>query len=437
MSAKWIVILAISIAATAHAQTGLTLEQALSAALENSHNINIARNQAEQAEHLAKPGNAGMLPTLALTANGTFNNNNTNIEFATGDKIEQAWAQSLATNASLQLNYVLFNGLANTNTLRQFKALQQVADVNQRLTIENTLLAVTAAYYEVARLTELQRVADQSIAISLDRYNRAKLRTELGSSNRLDLLNAEVNLNADSVNYVRNFTSLQNAKRNLMVAMSLEPATDFEVDTTLYFQGDFNLEELKTRAAAQNAVLAAARGNQKASQYGLQATKGSYMPQITVGGSYNYNTQNNQASFTKTLQIDGFALNAGLRWDIFTGQQRQTAVTNAQLDALNRAETVENTRKQVLRDLENAYSTYLNALFVMQKEAKNAQTNQLNFERTQSLFNLGQITGTQFREAQLNLVQSQSNYSNARYLAKIAEVELARIAGLLLGENQN
>jgi outer membrane protein TolC len=73
----------------------------------------------------------------------------------------------------------------------------------------------------------------------------------------------------------------------------------------------------------------------------------------------------------------------------------------------------------------------------MQKEERNVRTNKLNFARTQELFNLGQRNGTEFREAQLNLVQSESNYSNARYLAKIAEVELIRIAGMLLGENDN
>ena len=161
------------------------------------------------------------------------------------------------------------------------------------------------------------------------------------------------------------------------------------------------------------------------------------MPQVTVGGSYNYIVQNNEANFTRNLQIDGFGLAAGLRWDLFTGQQRQTAVRNAKLDLSSNQEALEDTRKQIIRDLENAYNTYINALYVMNKEERNVQTNKLNFERTEELFNLGQLNGTQFREAQLNLVQSESNYSNARYLAKIAEIELIRIAGLLLGETQN
>ena len=440
-NAKWrwkaVALWLISVSAYAQAQQTYTLEQALSSALEHSHGIAIARNQAAQAANVARPGNAGLLPTLTLTGNGNYTNNNTNIEFATGDRIAQNGAQSIGANATLQLNYVLFNGLANVNTLRQFQSLQDIADLNIRLTIENTLLMVTASYYEVARLSELKRVTEEAINISNDRYSRALLRTELGSGSRLDLLNAEVSLNADSVNYVRTLTELNNAKRNLMVAVSLEPGIDFKVDTALFFQSGLVLDDLRNRALAQNSALAIARTNEKATTFAAKAAEGRYVPQLTVGGSYNYNTQNNEANFTRSLQIDGFGLTAGLRWDLYTGQQRQTAVRNAKLDLLNNQEALENTRKQILRDLENAYNTYINALYVMQKEERNVRTNKLNFARTQELFNLGQRNGTEFREAQLNLVQSESNYSNARYLAKIAEVELIRIAGMLLGENDN
>lgn len=432
---RWIILLLIS-ALVANAQQKFTLEQALSTALEENHGIAIARNQSQQAANLARAGNAGLLPVVGVVAGGNYNSTNTNIEFADGNVIEQDLAQSINANASVQLNYVLFNGLANINTLKQLRALQGVANVNLRLTIENTLINVTANYYEVARLTEIKRVNEEAITISRDRYERAKLRGDLGSGSKLDLLNAEVSLNADSVNYFRTLTDLENAKRNLMVAISLEPTTGFVVDTTLYFQDGLILEELQKSALEQNSFIAIARANELASQYEVKAVKGSYLPQITVGGAYNYNSQQNEANFISESQIDGLGINAGLTWDIFTGNRRQTDVRNAQLELASNQETVEDTRKQIIRDLQNAYNTYINALYVMNKEERNKETNKLNFQRTEELFNLGQLNGTQFREAQLNLVTSQANYSNARYLAKIAEIQLIRIAGLLLGPEE-
>lgn len=431
---KWPITLAlISSALFIFAQETLTLEQAIQLALEQNHGIAIAENQREQASNIARPGNAGLLPTLGVTGAGTYNNSNTNIEFATGEQINQNSAQSIASSAAVRLDYVLFNGLANLNTLKRFKELENIADVNLRLTIENTLLTVIADYYEVARLSEISRVNRQAILISKDRYDRAFLRSDLGSGSRIDLLNAEVSLNADSVSYFRTLTELDNAKRNLMVSISAEPRTNFSADTNLVFQESYNLEELEKNALEQNSFLAIARLNEQATQYELKAAKGLYFPEFIIGGSYNYNTQQNEANFTKSLQVDGLGLNAGIRWTLFDAQRRETAVKNARLALESNQESVENTRKQILRDLENAYNVYLNAIYVMNKEARNTQTNKLNFNRTEELFNLGQLNGTQFREAQLNLAQSNANYSNARYLAKIAEIQLVRIAGLLLG----
>ena len=45
---------------------------------------------------------------------------------------------------------------------------------------------------------------------------------------------------------------------------------------------------------------------------------------------------------------------------------------------------------------------------------------------------LNQLTTTQFREAQLNLVRARSNHSAAKYSAKIKEIELLRLTGQLI-----
>lgn len=431
---KWLLSIAlVSNILFVFGQNTLTLEEAVRTALEQNHGIAISENQKEQASNIARPGNAGLLPIVTATDNTSLNNSNTNIELASNDVIQRDGAKSTANTASVQLTYVLFNGLSNINKLRWFNELENIADVNLRLTIENTLLTVIASYYEVARLTEISRVNRQAITISLDRYNRAHLRSDLGSGSRIDLLNSEVNLNADSVAYYRTTTELENAKRNLMVAISAEPRTDFLVDTTLVFQDGLNLPDLERNALEQNSFLAIARLNERATQYEVKVAKGSYYPEITLGGAYNYNTQANEASFTRSLQIDGFGMNAGIRWNLFDAQRRETVLRNAKLTLESNQEIVEDTRKQIIRDLENAYNLYINSIYVMNKEARNTKTNLLNFKRTEELFNLGQLNGTQFREAQLNLAQSNANYSNARYLAKIAEIQVIRVAGLLLG----
>ena len=90
------------------------------------------------------------------------------------------------------------------------------------------------------------------------------------------------------------------------------------------------------------------------------------------------------------------------------------------------------TRRALEKDIKNAYAIYKNNLFSISVEEKNLSTAKLNFDRTKELYNLGQVTTTQFREAQLNWIRAESRLITARYSAKYAEIELYRLSGQLL-----
>jgi outer membrane protein TolC len=87
-----------------------------------------------------------------------------------------------------------------------------------------------------------------------------------------------------------------------------------------------------------------------------------------------------------------------------------------------------------MKEITDAHETYRNARFVLQLEKRNLSAAELNFKRTEELFHLGQVTNTQFREAQLNLIRALSTISNAKYTAKLNELELLRLSGMLIEE---
>jgi len=68
----------------------------------------------------------------------------------------------------------------------------------------------------------------------------------------------------------------------------------------------------------------------------------------------------------------------------------------------------------------------------LQAENKNVETNHRNFTRTEEQFKLGQISSIEFRQAQLNLLDAQSNLNEAKYEAKNAELRLLQLSGDLL-----
>jgi len=414
------------------AQDLLTLDSALAIGLESNFDIRIARNDQFVATNNARPGNANLLPTLSLLGGVNYSNSNVNQELADGREINRDGAQSVSSNASLNLNYVLFSGMGNMNTLKQLNEIQSAAELDYRLTVERNLVNIASDYYEVSRLFQNSIVTEEAIAVSLDRYERAKERNVLGSGLKLDLLNAEVDLNSDSVNYYTNLTELNNAKRNLNATMGIKPSDNFEVDTSIFFQPTLNLDELRNYGLENNAQLLISERLKFATDYDLKVAKGGYSPEVSLSGSYGYNRQDNQANFLTYAQNTGFNGGVSLRWNLFEAQRRDTRVQNAQLNVDSQNELLRQAQNDFLTNITNAYNTYVNSLYVVNMQKRNVVTNELNFERTQELFSYGQITNVQFRDAQLNLFQTKATYNNARFLAKIAEINLIQLSGKLL-----
>ena len=87
---------------------------------------------------------------------------------------------------------------------------------------------------------------------------------------------------------------------------------------------------------------------------------------------------------------------------------------------------------EVQRDIANALGNYENLIAVYNIQEQNVVTNKNNFERSRERFNLGQITSIEFRQAQINLINAETNKNLAKYEAKLAELQLLQQVGKLL-----
>src|SRR5687768_5452223 len=95
----------------ATAQETLSLSASLEAALKNNFSILISRNDQQIAGNNNSIGNAGMLPTLDVSAGVTNANLKTRQEYSNGNLVKQNGAQTDGLSAGAHFNWVLFDGL--------------------------------------------------------------------------------------------------------------------------------------------------------------------------------------------------------------------------------------------------------------------------------------------------------------------------------------
>ncbi|MBO6879064.1 TolC family protein [Winogradskyella sp.] len=417
-----------------NAQQVLSTEEAVRLTLENNYGIKITTNNVEVADNNQGILNSGYLPTLTGNAGASIDVQNTEGQLANGETRVAEGAETRRYNASINLNYTLFDGLGRLYNYRRLKEQYQLSELEARETIETTMLQMFTIYYSVAQLSENTEALEETLLISKDRLTRAGYQFDYGQSTKLEVLNAEVDINNDSINLINIKQQLKNTKRDLNLVMGNAYAQDFNVDTDLNFLLQLDKETLLEKMIANNVTLLQAQRNINISQFDIKSSKARFLPNLGLVGSYGWNESNNNSPLAFTLQNTSSGVSAGLNltWNLFDGGSTITQVKNTKILLENQKLQQEQLLMDVERNFNNAWDDYQNKLVIYQVQEKNIKTSENNFERTQEKFKLGQVTSIEFRQAQLNLLNAELSRNQAKYDAKLAELTVLQLSGELL-----
>jgi len=421
----------------------LTKGDAVNMALQNNFGIQVAKNQVEIAENNKGILNSGYLPTLSNTTNANYSRDDSVIEFpgvfnedgSPRADVDIYKAEAQRYNSTLTADYIIFDGLGRFYNYKRLKEQYQLSELQARETIENTIIQLFSVYFEVARLTENQNVLQEALNISAQRFKRAEYSFEYGQNTKLDILNAQVDITNDSINLLNTRQQLINTKRDLNVVLNQDLNLVFEVDTLVGFIPKLNLTEFVDQALINNVAVLQTERNLAINDYDIKVNKAGYLPTVGLNGSYGWNLNQSAASafFPGTNNTTwNFGLGARLTWNIFDGGGTNVRVRNSKIAYKNQELLQQQVELEVNRDIQNALGIYENRLNIFNIQEQNVFTNQNNFERSKEQFQLGRITSIEFRQAQINLLNAQTNKNLAKYDAKLAELQLLQLTGQLL-----
>lgn len=418
------------------AQVVLSKQEAVTEVLENNFGVIIAKNNINIAANNKNILNSGFLPTVTGNAGFDYRVEDQEVTFRDGNVNNLEGAETERYNASINVNYVLFDGLGRWYDYKRLKEEYNLSELQARETIETTLLQLFTVYYEVARLTENKQVLEQTQENTKNRLKRAQYAFEYGQVNKLEVLNAEVDLVNDSITLMNGKQQLKNAKRDLTVVLNTELERTFEVDTLVNFIGGLKAEQFVQMADTNNVRLLQAQKNKTISDYTYKASKSIYLPTVGLNGSYGWNEGFfPTTSFLTSSTTLGLGAGISLTWNLFDGGRGITAVKNSKIAIDTQELFYKQIETEVKRDIKNAQENYENRLAIYTLLQKNVATAQNNYQRSQEQYKIGQITSVELRQAQLNLLNAQTNKNLAKYEAKLSELELLQLTGQLLNVN--
>ena len=415
-----------------YGQNVLTLDNALSLALEYNHDLHIARLDAEQAANSATQGNAGRLPSLTASAGTNYSNQNSNLEFATGQTQDVEGAESLSQNASLGVSQVLFAGGRIQRSYQLLNSAKKAADLAQKQAMENTIAQVWSQYTGISLLQRTVATAAENFNISKERFDKAQLTNELGGSNSTDLMAAKVDMNRDKVELMEAQTQLESAKNSFAAFIGYEDAFTVSDQTGLNLEEHFDEAETLAIMRASNTALQLAGISAETARIQQQLQQATLFPTIAAQASYGLNQSQAEAGFLAASQQTGLNAGISVQYNLFSGFQSHTQRQNAKLEVLKAEHREAQTQELIENTVKNAVRAFNNAAAVAKIESDNAEVANQRMLKVNELYSLGQASSLEQRQAQLAWLAAENGKSSAQFRAVNAQIALYQLMGTLL-----
>lgn len=417
----------------------LTLTECLVIGLEENFDIRIERNTSKIADNNATRSNAGYYPSADISASysGTLNNTTRQDDWDhNGDGIHNG-----TLNIGPAVSWTLFEGFTVRTTYERLKELQTLGQLSLRATLEEFIAELTTHYYSYIRQYRRLQNLRYAVSLSLDRVRMVEAQYEVGTQSRLDLQQANVDLNTDRSLLIQQYETMHNMRTMLNRLMSF-PDIERPVvaaDSVIVFDQGLDAGLLEERMRLNNTYLEMARRGEDVSRLDVKLARSGKYPTVRVNTGYGY-THNWYGSNVYNYKWQrSFGLNYGVSvgFNIFDGHNQKRREKNARLELENSRLTYEKTELGLRKDFSDSWMAYRNNISLRQLEQDNLETAREYYEIAMERYRLGQLSGIELREAQNSLLEAEERLVQAEFEAKISEITLLYLSGELatyLGE---
>lgn len=400
----------------------LSVEDAVNKALENNYGIVTVKKSLEINELNNTWGNTGALPTVNFTGTGSESWNNNNNDDYTSTNL----------SGSVNLNWVLFRGFGARITKQNLEKLEKMSEGNLAITVENTIVDVILAYYNILLAENNMETAEKNMILSEDRYEQEKQRKELGTSVTYDLLQAQNSYLEDKSSFLSAKSSYNNSKRQLnsLMAESLDTKYDY-ISSFDIAAKDFDKTDLESKMLANNNTLKNQYINLEMAKLDIKSAKSAYYPTISAGASGSYLDSETDYETITDYSSSGFntSLSMNVSYSIYEGGSRrralQAAKINREITEIETKDMEQQLKNQLAQELE-LYKLRQELLTLSEENLKAAE---LNMELSKQKFENGSINSFNYRDIQQMYSNVSMSYQNAMYNLIQSYHTLLRLTG--------
>ncbi|GFO53099.1 RND transporter [Geomonas sp. Red276] len=401
----------------------LTLDDALSIAMEQNRDIQKARAYGQLVEGKYLEERAAALPSLSLNASAVYNR----------DDSQSALMGGISTTrqgvADLRLTQTLFSWGKVGAAIRGASEGMKTAEDQLRLYQQAARRDVTVAFYDVLLAKELRALALSNLQQKERHLAEAEKRLAAGVATDYDVLAARVGVDNARPELIRRENAIKTAKERLRLVLALEPGElevageltanpvpipSFEDSLATARKMRPELSDLKHRVGINKELVAIAAAENK--------------PQLDLKGGVGYHQLE---AAGRTWQGGAYDVGLYLTFPFFDGFRTKGKVEQAKSDLRTRELEEAQQLDSVSLEVRDAGFNVTEAAEILKALAGTVTQAERLLSMAEQGYQLGVKTRLEVEDAETNLVQAKGNLAQARRDYRVSLVNLAWSTGVL------
>jgi outer membrane protein len=320
----------------------------------------------------------------------------------------------------------VFTGLQNLNTIQMNKYELLAGEQDLQRIRDNVSLSVALAYLQILLNKELVSANENQLNTTLQQIEKTRKLVDAGSVARGNLLQIEAQAAQEELSLITMKNQLETSYLNLTQLLELESPAGFEIivpeiNVELNSVVTGNIDEIYNLAAQSRPEIKSSELKLTASEYALKIARGARSPSIslshTFGTRYSYiKDMPGMQSFEDQLKNNkNYGLGLSLSLPLLNGWQVNKNISNSRLAVESSQYTLEGSKKELYKDIQQSYTDAVAALKKYNASSKAVNSSEESFRYTEQKFNVGMITPVDYNVAKNQLLNAQSEMSQAKY----------------------
>jgi outer membrane protein TolC len=413
------------------AQPLLTPDDAVSIALKNNYDILVARNDSEIAKVNNTLGNAGMLPSAAITGSESFSLNTVDQKPSVGVETKSNGAQSNAFAAAALLNWTLFDGGKMFITKRKLSELESLGNLQLKDQVLQTVYNVITAYYDVVRQKQQLASFNVVIAYNQEHVNIQQISFDAGLAPKTNILQAKIDLNVNKESAIRQQTVIIEAKRTLNLLLSREANTVFDVADSIPLTFTPDKTGFLERIYTTNTGVLEIQKQVAVARLSLQEIRTLGLPRIAFNGGYGGSESDNSASTVLMNRSYGPVIGGTISIPLYQSGNVIRQASAARLALKSSEIELENVKLQTSIQLQNLLDDFDNQRQLLAIEKDNTALAKENLDISLQRLKQGQSTTLELKQAEQSYEDALTRLVEIEYGLKVAETKLKQLLAML------